>query len=60
MSGVPVRLGLPLCTQGNVLSIICSLFKHKWVAFSGGPVVGRECSRCKRAELKFVSKGGGE
>ena len=56
MSVVPVRIGLPLFTEGNIWGIFCFFAGHKWVNISGGPISGHECSRCKRAEFKFGKK----
>ena len=55
MNTVPVTIDLPLFTEGNIWGIFCCFVNHKWVDISGGPIDGRECSRCRRAEFKFGS-----
>ena len=54
MSTVHVKIGLPLYTNGDLLKSLLCLFGHKWTDISGGMISGRKCSRCNRAEFKFV------
>jgi hypothetical protein len=54
MNTVPVRIDLPLFTEGNIWNVLCLFIGHKWANITGGFIEGHTCSRCKRSELRFV------